>query len=238
VGSKILLRRPARSERERFVCPKVFRRRTSRKALRRFSTEIRFNGRTMGTQLLGGSSQPDWNPWRRHGLPSISYPDGYYSRTTTFAERSLSWRANRHSDDIRRVHRALSRDHRLLAPRGYMQELRGFCSDHGIILDSTKSQSGFGRTGRLFAYHHFDIRRNCYARKALSGALPVRPSVGEAELWTAKIRSRWDQHAANPLCLASSLASLHCIASGELCRRGRQLGEELPRGLRRYRPCI
>ncbi|HEX9777163.1 MAG TPA: aminotransferase class III-fold pyridoxal phosphate-dependent enzyme, partial [Geopsychrobacteraceae bacterium] len=70
-----------------------------------------------------------------------------------------------------------------IAPKAFMQALRQLCDRHGILLICDEVQTGFARTGRMFATEHFDIEPDLMTiAKALAGGFPLAAVVGKAEI--------------------------------------------------------
>ena len=66
------------------------------------------------------------------------------------------------------------------APFEFLQQLRAFTEDHGIVLIADEIQTGFGRTGRMFGYQHASIQPDLITlAKSLGGGLPLSAIVGK-----------------------------------------------------------
>lgn len=116
-----------------------------------------------------------------------------------------------------------------IAPADLVRGLRALCDQHGILLIADEVQTGFGRTGKLFAMEHYDVAPDLTAMaKSLAGGLPLSGVCGRAEIMDAPAPgSLGGTYAGNPLALASALAVLDVIEDEKLLDRGNVLGERL-----------
>lgn len=117
----------------------------------------------------------------------------------------------------------------LLYHKAYIKALEYFARDHDILISFDEIQGGFGRTGKLFAYQHYDVKPDLICLgKALSGSLPLSAVVGKSDILDLpEIGSMSSTHSANPLCCAAALANLEVIESENLVEESRRKGEIL-----------
>jgi 4-aminobutyrate aminotransferase/(S)-3-amino-2-methylpropionate transaminase len=120
-----------------------------------------------------------------------------------------------------------------IAPPEFLQELRRLCTAHGIQLISDEVQSGFGRTGKLFAIEHSGVRPDLVtAAKSIAGGLPLSAVIGRAELMDApEPGGLGGTYGGNPLACAAALAVLDVIEEEGLLARSAELGRQLVDGL-------
>jgi 4-aminobutyrate aminotransferase len=120
-----------------------------------------------------------------------------------------------------------------VAPAELMQGLRRVCDEHGILLIADEIQTGFGRTGRLFAMEHHAVRADLITMaKSLAGGMPLSAVCGRADVMDAPAPGGLGgTYAANPLAVAASHAVLDVLQREDLCRRAEQLGGRLLRDL-------
>src|SRR5207245_499718 len=92
---------------------------------------------------------------------------------------------------------------------------------HGIVLIADEVQTGFGRTGRMFAYQHAGIDPDLVVMaKSLSGGLPLSAVVGRAKIMDAPLPGGLGgTYAGNPLACAAALAVLDVFESEQLVAR-------------------
>ncbi|MCL6450395.1 MAG: aspartate aminotransferase family protein [Acetobacteraceae bacterium] len=115
------------------------------------------------------------------------------------------------------------------APVRYMKGLRELCTRHGILLIFDEIQTGFGRTGRMFAAEHYGVVPDVLLlAKALASGLPLSAIVARPELHQA-----WPQGAhgstygANPVSCATALASIRVIERERLVEKAAETGDYL-----------
>jgi 4-aminobutyrate aminotransferase len=115
------------------------------------------------------------------------------------------------------------------APVEFVRALRKLCNEHGILLIADEVQTGFARTGKLFAMHHYDVVPDLMTiAKSLAGGMPLSGVVGRAEIMDAAAPGGLGgTYAGNPLAVASAHAVLDIIDEEKLCERAVLLGDRL-----------
>ncbi|MCE2869000.1 MAG: 4-aminobutyrate--2-oxoglutarate transaminase [Xanthomonadaceae bacterium] len=115
------------------------------------------------------------------------------------------------------------------APPELMRALRAICDEHGILLIADEVQSGFARTGKLFAMEHFDVKADLITTaKSLAGGMPLSGVVGRAEVIDAPAAGGLGgTYGGNPVACAAALGVLEVIDSENILARSTQLGETL-----------
>lgn len=115
------------------------------------------------------------------------------------------------------------------APPEFMRQLRAICDLHGILLVADEVQSGFARTGKMFAIEHYDVVPDLVMMaKSLAGGFPLSALTGRAEIMdAANPGGLGGTYAGNPLAVAAALAVLDVIEEEGLVARANQLGEQL-----------
>jgi 4-aminobutyrate aminotransferase len=119
------------------------------------------------------------------------------------------------------------------APVSFLRGLRNLCDRHGILLVIDEVQTGFGRTGEMWAFEHAGIVPDvvCMA-KAIANGLPLSAIISSREL-----QERWGRGAhgstygGNPVACAAGLAVLETIRDEDLLANARTRGAELVTGL-------
>ena len=116
-----------------------------------------------------------------------------------------------------------------IAPPAFMERLRQLADDHGILLIADEVQTGFGRTGKLFAMDHYSVKPDLITMaKSLAGGMPLSAVSGRAEIMDAPgPGGLGGTYAGNPLAIAAAHAVLDVIAEEQLCERSAQLGAQL-----------
>ncbi|MBI5245809.1 MAG: 4-aminobutyrate--2-oxoglutarate transaminase [Elusimicrobia bacterium] len=114
----------------------------------------------------------------------------------------------------------------LPAPREFLDALRAHCTKHGIVLIADEIQSGFGRTGTLFASEQLGFEPDLIlSAKGLGGGLPISAVTGRAEMMDAPIEGGiGGTFGGNPVAAASALAVLGLFEDGTLLKRATYLG--------------
>ncbi|QYD72201.1 4-aminobutyrate--2-oxoglutarate transaminase [Paraburkholderia edwinii] len=115
------------------------------------------------------------------------------------------------------------------APADFVRALRQLCDQHGILMIADEVQTGFARTGKLFAMHHYDVAPDLMTMaKSLAGGMPLSGVVGRADIMDAPAPGGLGgTYAGNPLAVAAALAVLDIIDEEQLCERANRLGERL-----------
>ena len=115
------------------------------------------------------------------------------------------------------------------APPALMQALRKECDEHGILLIYDEVQTGFGRTGKLFAAEHYDVIPDIITMaKSLAGGTTLSAVCGKAEVMDGPAPGGLGgTYAGNPLAIAASHAVLDIIEEERLVERANVLGAKL-----------
>ena len=123
------------------------------------------------------------------------------------------------------------------APPDLLRSLRAFCNEHGIVMIADEVQTGFARTGTMFAMHGYDVAADITTMaKGLAGGLPLAAVTGRAELMdAAKPGGLGGTYAGNPLGIAAANAVLDVIEEEQLCDRANDLGSRLRQRLEAIR---
>jgi len=113
-----------------------------------------------------------------------------------------------------------------VAPPEFLQALRALCDRHGIVFIVDEVQTGFARTGRMFAIEHSGVEPDLVTlAKSLAGGLPLSAVVGKAEIMDSPAPGGLGgTYAGSPLGCAAGLAVLEVIESEQLCARAERLG--------------
>jgi acetylornithine/N-succinyldiaminopimelate aminotransferase len=112
---------------------------------------------------------------------------------------------------------------------GYFQEVRRICDRHDLILIFDEVQVGMGRTGKLFAYEHFDIVPDIMTlAKALAGGAPIGTMLATDRYAAAFVPgTHGSTFGGNPLVCAAAIATLRTILEDGILNRCEELGEYL-----------
>ena len=115
------------------------------------------------------------------------------------------------------------------APEEFMQALRQLCNKYGILLICDEVQTGFARTGKLFATEHFDIEPDLMTvAKALAGGFPLSGVIGKAEIMDSPgPGGLGGTYGGSPLGCAAAHAVLDVIEEEQLCERSNRIGARM-----------
>jgi 4-aminobutyrate aminotransferase len=116
-----------------------------------------------------------------------------------------------------------------VTPPELMRRLRELCDEHGILLIADEIQSGFGRTGKLFAMEHYGVDPDIVVTaKSLAGGFPLSAVTGRASVMdAAPAGGLGGTYAGSPIAIAAALAVIEVIRDERLVERAVRLGGEL-----------
>jgi len=117
----------------------------------------------------------------------------------------------------------------VVAPRDFMAGIRRLSDEHGIVLVVDEVQTGFGRTGKMFAIEHYGIEPDLMTvAKSIAGGLPLSGVIGKAEIMDAPPDSAiGGTYVGNPVAQAAALAVLDVFEDENLVERAQQIGERI-----------
>ena len=195
-----------------------------------------FHGRTMGSQLAGGmDGLKTWIIDEGQTFMQVPFPDGYKNEDVSF-ELFLSSLESKgiNPADIAGVltetYQGVGPD---FLPVEYAQKLEAFCKEHDIVTIYDEVQSGFGRTGKMFAYEHYGVKPDLIAcGKGISSSLPISAVIGRTDIMGLYAPgSMTSTHSASPLPVVSAIENLKIIKSEKLVKNSKKLGKVLKPGL-------
>ncbi len=111
-------------------------------------------------------------------------------------------------------------------PQKYLEGLRDFCDEHGIMLIMDEVQSGFGRTGYWASWQHYGVQPDLstYA-KSMGSGLPIAAVLGRAEIMDAAAPgSIGGTYIGSPVCCAAALATIKYMKEINLNERAKEVG--------------
>ncbi len=122
------------------------------------------------------------------------------------------------------------------APAAFLQELRALCDEHDILLIADEVQSGFGRTGKFFAFEHAGVEPDIIVMaKGLGSGMPISGIASRRELM-----ERWKPGShggtyggGSAVASAAALATIQVLQDENLVENSARMGDHLLRGLRR-----
>jgi len=203
------------------------------------------HGRTMGAEMLNGKSKKsDWVGCFDPNIFHLPFPYPWSA-----GERDLldyDWAEHFKNDilalqknglNIKNVAGFMIESYQgwgaIFYPKEYILALVKFARDNRILVTFDEIQAGIGRTGKLFAYEHYDVEPDLVCLgKGLSSSLPLSAVVGRKEIMDLPdVGSMSSTHSGNPLSCAAGLANLEVIESEDLIQESARKGEILHKKL-------
>jgi 4-aminobutyrate aminotransferase/(S)-3-amino-2-methylpropionate transaminase len=117
----------------------------------------------------------------------------------------------------------------VVAPKDFLRGIRRLCDEHGIVMVVDEVQTGFGRTGKLFATEHYGIEPDLIVMaKSIAAGLPLSGVIGAAEIMDAPGDSAiGGTYVGNPVAQAAALAVLDVFDEEGVCDRAASIGETM-----------
>lgn len=117
----------------------------------------------------------------------------------------------------------------IVAEPEFVRGLRALCDEHGIVLVADEVQTGFCRTGRVFAMEHYDVEPDLITvAKSIASGLPLSGVIGRAPIMDAPGDGAiGGTYVGNPVAIAAAHAVLDVIAEEGLAERATQVGETI-----------
>jgi 4-aminobutyrate aminotransferase/(S)-3-amino-2-methylpropionate transaminase len=117
----------------------------------------------------------------------------------------------------------------VVAPQEFLEGVRRLCDEHGIVMVVDEVQTGFCRTGKMFAIEHYGIEPDLIVvAKSIAAGLPLSGVIGKAEIMDAPADSAvGGTYVGNPVAQAAALAVLDVIEDEGICDHAAQLGETI-----------
>ena len=194
-----------------------------------------FHGRTLLSLTLTSKTHPykaGLGPFAPE-VYRVPFPDEYRGITTRDAldalERALSTQVAAETVAAIVVEAVQGEGGFIPARLEFMAGLRTICDREGILLVVDEIQTGFGRTGRMFAIEHYGVEPDLLTlAKSIAGGLPLSAVVGKAEI----MDSLWDNavggtYVGNPVALAAAVAVLDVFEEEGLVERAQRIGDTM-----------
>jgi len=117
----------------------------------------------------------------------------------------------------------------IVAPQEFVAGVRAICDRHEIVLVVDEVQTGFGRTGRMFAIEHYGVEPDLMTvAKSIAAGLPLSGVLGKAEIMDAPSDSAvGGTYVGNPVAQAAALAVLDVFEEEGLVERAERIGETI-----------
>jgi 4-aminobutyrate aminotransferase/(S)-3-amino-2-methylpropionate transaminase len=192
-----------------------------------------FHGRTQLTMAMTGKAVP----YRTKGTPPaigifhVPFPIPHHGVTEEDALKALYhvFKADIGPSDVAAIviEPVQGEGGFYQTPKSFMKRLREICDEHGICLVADEVQTGFARTGKVFAIEHYDVEPDLIPiAKALGGGFPISGVIGKAEIMdAAEPGGLGGTYGGNPVSVAAALAVLDIIEEEKLCDRSNRIGK-------------
>jgi 4-aminobutyrate aminotransferase/(S)-3-amino-2-methylpropionate transaminase len=117
----------------------------------------------------------------------------------------------------------------VVAPPEFLTGVRSICDEHGIVFVADEVQTGFGRTGKLFALEHYGVEADLLTvAKSIAAGLPLSGVIGKAEIMDAPGESAiGGTYVGNPVAQAAALAVLDILEEEGVVERAAQVGDAI-----------
>lgn len=196
-----------------------------------------FHGKTMGSAYVGKLAGQKWAPEADH-VNHLEYPNSW-----TLEEKNMSGKEFFESQikglDELEIAAVIFEPYQgwsaEFMPKDYAQALREWCNKNDVLMIVDEIQSGFGRTGKLFAYEHFDIVPDIVTcAKGISSSLPLSCVLTRAEIVNIGMSFN-STHGGNPIAIAASNASVNYLIDNKLIQESERKGKILHEALLKWK---
>ncbi len=200
-----------------------------------------FHGRTMGSQMAGGSkAAKEWIINVDKDMNQVPFPNAYkyewadesrddYSDDNCFNTWMTYLEEQKITPDqiAAFMPETFQGGWAQLMPKGFVKRLRQFCDDNDILLVFDEVQAGFGRSGKLYSFLHYDVSADVVCLgKGISSSLPLSAVIGRADVMDLYGPNKMTStHTGNPVCCAAALANIDFIFENKLIEKSAMLGK-------------
>ncbi len=197
-----------------------------------------FHGRTLAAQQAGGiPALKEWIINLDPGFVNVPFPDGFFNEDVSFDLFLDSLKEQ--GIEPKNIAGVITESYQgagpFFMPKEYAQKLEAFCKENDALLIMDEVQSGFGRTGKWFAFEHYDIKPDLIAcGKGISSSLPISAVIGREDVMNIyPAGSMTSTHSASPLPTVAAIANLKVLHEEKLTENAAELGEVLKEGLQK-----
>lgn len=193
-----------------------------------------YHGRTMGAQMMTGNKQAkEWVGYDDPNIHHLEFPYPWLVKNPReFFNNSIekllkSNDLNPDQDLCGFMLETFQGWGAVFYPKEFVKELKSFAKKHNMLVSFDEMQSGFGRTGKLFGYEHYDVEPDilCCGKGASSG-LPLAIVLGSKEVMDLPgVGSMSSTHSANPLVCVAGHENLKAMLEDGLIDNSKKLGE-------------
>jgi len=206
-----------------------------------------FHGRTMGSLMAGGSpSAKEWVVNLDPDMNQVPFPNSFKyewadeSRDDYSDDKCFNtWMGFLEEQNITPDQIAAFMPETFqggwaqFMPVGFVKKLRKFCDDNDILLVFDEVQAGFGRSGKLFSFQHYEVSADLVCLgKGISSSLPLSGVIGRPDVMDLYGPNKMTStHTGNPVCCAAALANINYMIDNGLIERSASMGEILEKRL-------
>ena len=198
---------------------------------------IAFDGGFHGRTLLALSLTSKTHPYKA-GLGPFA-PEVYRVAFDDLDALELAFRTRVAAEDVAAVVlEPVQGESGFIVPSAeFVQGLRAICDEHGIVFVADEVQTGFGRTGRMFAVEHFGVEPDLIVvAKSIAAGIPLSGVLGRASIMDAPGDSAvGGTYVGNPVAIAAAHAVLDVMAEERLTERAETIGETLRERMEAWR---
>ncbi|MFT8322543.1 MAG: aspartate aminotransferase family protein [Bacillus sp. (in: firmicutes)] len=209
-----------------------------------------FHGRTIGATTITASNsfyRKDYEGL----MPSVYYAEYPYPLRSGLSEVEETNRCIADLEDI--FHYLIAPDQvaaiimepiqgeggYIVPPKSFMEKIQNICKKHGILLIFDEVQTGFGRTGKMFAWEHFGVKPDILSvAKGIANGFPLSAVIGRKEImdqWPAGAHG--GTYGGNPVACAASLAVIELLEDG-LLENAEKMGKYFANQLQKLQKSI
>ncbi|MTT32809.1 aminotransferase class III-fold pyridoxal phosphate-dependent enzyme [Terrilactibacillus sp. BCM23-1] len=196
-----------------------------------------FHGRTMGATSITASNS-HYRKQYEGLMPSVYYAEYPYTFRSNLSEEDETNRCITYLNEI--FNYLIAPDQvaaiimepvqgeggYIVPPKSFVTQLRDICDQHGIFLIFDEVQTGFGRTGRMFAWEHFGVKPDIFSvAKGIANGFPLSAVIAKKDImdqWPAGAHG--GTFGGNPVACAASLAVIELLESG-LIKNAEEMGQ-------------
>lgn len=114
-------------------------------------------------------------------------------------------------------------------PPKFLMRIRELCTEHGMLMIADEIQSGFGRTGKLFAVEHYDIVPDLLVTgKSIASGMPLSGVTGSEEIMSSpEPGGMGGTYSGNPLACVAAIETIKTISNPDFLKRAVEIGDKL-----------
>ncbi len=192
-----------------------------------------FHGKTMGSQTLGGKDAgKKWIKYFHPRIMHLDYPYPWVLEELKMTGEEFFYhnlkQLEKDGVKLEEIAAIFAEPYQgwcaVFLPKDYVHAARKWCDKNNTLLGFDEIQSGFGRTGKMFGYEHFDVTPDViWCGKAISSSLPVSAVIAN-ESFFGNDASLNSTHGGNPIGAAASVASIDFLIKNSLIEKAEKQG--------------